>query len=249
MRLSRLFHKNPALKDYADGILVLIPLLPGVIPVGMIVGFVAAQVPLSALPGISQSGLIYAGASQLAIAQLIKDGALPITMILTGLIINLRLAIYSAAIAQHYASLPASIRLLIGFLLTDQSYALSVIHYNSNPNMTAAAKARFYLGGSLLTWFIWMGAVTAGFYTGAIIPSGWSLDFIVPLSFLTLLVPSVRDKATLVAAIVGATTAVVAHPLPFNLGLFIGALAGMVAGYVWERRHPPVIEPDNEEKS
>ena len=52
---------------------------------------------------------------------------------------------------------------------------------------------------------------------------------------MALLVLAIRDKPGLVAAIVGGFVAVAAFALPYNLGLLVGACAGVAAGMISER--------------
>jgi len=227
---------RPALKDHLDGIRAMLPLLPGAIPFGMIAGAVAAEARFGALAGIGQSVVVYAGAAQLAATQLVAEGAPALIVVLTGLVVNLRFAMYSASLAPHFAGLTLGRRMVLAYLMTDQSYALSITRYNNEPEMTATARARFYLGGAIAMWIVWLSATAAGFVLGSRVPPSWSLDFFVPLSFLALLVPGIRDSAAAVAAIAGAVIAVVAIALPFNLGLFLAAACGIAAGYAVETR-------------
>jgi predicted branched-subunit amino acid permease len=67
-------------------------------------------------------------------------------------------------------------------------------------------------------------------FLGAQIPRDWSLDFTLPLTFIALGIPTLQDRPTLAAALVGGITAVVLAGLPYRLGLMIGALAGILAG-------------------
>ena len=231
---------NEATKqDWIDGARVMLPLLPGAIPFGMIAGVVASNAGLDALAGIGQSVIVFAGAAQLASTQLIADAAPVLVVILTGLVINLRFAMYSAAMAGHLSALPRGRRWLVAYLMTDQSYALSVLRYAARPEMSLAAKFAFYMGGAIPMWTVWLAATAAGYFLGNRIPASWSLDFFVPLSFLALIVPSIADRANATAAVTGGAVAVIAWPLPFNLGLFLAALAGIAAGYAVERLLPP----------
>ncbi|MOA32819.1 hypothetical protein D3C78_1540680 [compost metagenome] len=84
-------------------------------------------------------------------------------------------------------------------------------------------------------WFGWNLSVLAGIYLGAGIPEDWSLGFAIPLSFLALLIPSLRSPATIGAALTGGVLAVLAVDLPYNLGLLAGALGGIIAGLLLER--------------
>ncbi|ABS63577.1 AzlC family protein [Parvibaculum lavamentivorans DS-1] len=227
---------RPALQDYADGIRVMLPLIPGSIPFGMIAGAVAAEVKLSAAQGIGASIIMFAGTAQLATMQLIAENAPALVVVLTGLVINLRFAMYSASLAPHFAGLSSAKRNLLAYVMTDQSYALSITRFARDNEMSGAAKFRFYIGGALLMWVFWIAATAAGYFLGNKVPPSWSLDFVVPLSFLALLVPGIRDSSTATAAAVGAGIAVAAWTLPFNLGLFLAAMCGIAAGYIVENR-------------
>ena len=87
-------------------------------------------------------------------------------------------------------------------------------------------------------WAVWLAATATGYILGNRIPANWSLDFFVPLSFLALIVPSIADRANAAAALTGGAVAVIAWPLPFNLGLFLAAISGIAAGYAVERLLP-----------
>ena len=79
---------------------------------------------------------------------------------------------------------------------------------------------------------IWAVATLIGFSLGAIIPESWSLTFVIPLMFLALLVPAVKDRSYLIAAIVSAIVALLAVDLPHNLGLMLATVAGIIVGFV-----------------
>jgi 4-azaleucine resistance transporter AzlC len=222
-------------RAFSDGIRIMLPLLPGAVPFGMIAGVVASDAGLDALAGIGQSVVIFAGAAQLASTQLIADVAPALVVIFTGLIINLRFAMYSAALAPHFAALPRGRRWLAAYLMTDQAYALSAMRYASEPGMTLSSKFAYYMGGASVMWIVWVGATAAGYFLGNRVPPSWSLDFFIPLSFLALVVPNIRDRANASAALTGGTVAVAGWGLPFNMGLFLAALTGIAAGYLVER--------------
>ena len=78
----------------------------------------------------------------------------------------------------------------------------------------------------------------AGVLLGATIPASWSLDFAIPLVFLALLVPAIRDRPSAIAAAVGGLVALGANDVAYNLGLIIGAVSGIAAGVVAERVAP-----------
>lgn len=73
-----------------------------------------------------------------------------------------------------------------------------------------------------------------GVILGARIPEAWSLGFAIPLSFLALLIPSIRNAATLCAAVAGGALAVLAVDLPYNLGMLTASLGGVLVGLTVE---------------
>jgi len=66
------------------------------------------------------------------------------------------------------------------------------------------------------------------------------LDFVLPLTFIALAVPAIKDRATTAAALAAGGAAVLAATLPLNLGLItaasVGVLGGLFAESVAERR-------------
>ncbi len=88
-------------------------------------------------------------------------------------------------------------------------------------------------------YVFWQAAVLIGIVLGAQIPATWSLDFAVVLTFIALLVPAVRTRADLAAAIVAAGVALAVAGLPYRLALVVASIAGIAAGMAIElgRRH------------
>ena len=67
-----------------------------------------------------------------------------------------------------------------------------------------------------------------------VIPAAWELDFALPLTFIALLAPALKDRAGVVAALVGGVAAVLAFALPYKMGILVAALAGIGAGMLVE---------------
>ena len=216
------------------------PMMLGVAPFGMITGVSSAAVGLGPADALAMSAFVFAGASQLAGLALLGGGAAAWVIVLTTLMINLRMAMYSASIAPWLRDLRPGTRLGLAYLMTDQAYAFSILRYRREG--ADFGRRDYYLGVALPLWFLWMGATAAGVLLGAQIPPSWQLDFAVPLTFLALLAPAVADRPGLVAALVGGTLALALQGLPYNLGLIVAALAGIAAGTAaesrWGRRTP-----------
>ena len=120
--------------------------------------------------------------------------------------------------------------------MTDQAYAFSVLRFRREPSMP---RRDYYLGAALPLWVLWQLTTAAGVILGAQVPPSWQLEFAIPLTFLALLAPAVRDRPGLSAAIVAGILALTLQGLPFNLGLILASFAGIGAGTAAERRWPP----------
>lgn len=214
--------------------MTVLPLVPGIVPFGMIAGIAPVDAGLGGDLAITMSLLIFAGAAQLTTVQLLADGALPLVVVFTALVINLRFVMYSASLAPHLRHLPAARRWPLAYLMTDQAYAASVTRFLRHDDPVAGHKHWFYLGTALCMWLPWQLATIAGVLLGAGVPPGWGLDFAIPLTFMALLVPALKSRPGLMAAVCAGIIATVTAPLPFNLSLILAAVAGVSAGLLTE---------------
>ena len=89
----------------------------------------------------------------------------------------------------------------------------------------------FYLGAGLALWGGWQLSTAAGVLVGARLPADWPLDFALPLTFIAIVVPLIRNRTLLAVAAVSGIVALLAAGLPFKLGLLAAALAGMAVGW------------------
>ena len=234
--------RDAALEGFRDAI----PILLAVTPFGLVAGVSAVEVGLPVAHAVGMSYVVYAGTAQLAALQLLAVGSPFAVILLTTLLLNLRFALYSATLAPHLRGPRWPVRLWMASLMTDQSMALGIHRYTTSPER--GAKVAYYLGVSVPMWIVWTTAATIGVFLGAAVPAGWSLEFAVPLVFLTLWVFALARGGGPVwwAGGVGAIVAILAQPLPFNLGLLVASFAGIAAGLVAEHlrdRRRPASDP------
>jgi len=183
---------------------------------------------------------VFAGASQLAAFSLIGQEAGVAVILLTTFMVNVRMAMYSASLAPWLRPLSVPTRTGLAYLMTDQAYAFSILRFRREPG---TPRRDYYLGVAAPLWLLWQVATALGAVAGAQVPPSWQLDFAIPLTFLALLAPAVRDRPGLLAAVVGGGLALALRGLPFNLGLVVGSLLGIAAGTVAERWWAPVPPP------
>ena len=226
-------------QDFIAGARDTLPILFGVVPFGMICGVGAVSVGLTPFETIGMMFIVFAGASQLVVYQLISIGTPWLIMVLTSLIINVRFTMYSAALAPHLQKESLSRKALLAFLITDQAFGVAVSRF---ANGLPANPAQYYYGSAITIWVIWHICVTAGAYIGTLVPESWGIDFAFPLSFMALMFATLKDRPTALAALVGGLIAVMAKGLPYNLGLVVAASLGIASGMVAESLRKPVGE-------
>lgn len=210
------------------GARAMVPWLVGVAPFGLVIGVSAAQADVSTLAGWLTGPLLYGGSAQIATIELLDAGAAPLIVILSALIINLRLILYSGAMAPHWRDRPRWWRLLAGYLLVDPSFAVGADGYE-RPTDRARAHAH-YIGGALTLWVAWLAVLATGAVIGTSLPAALQLEFAIPLYLVGEVVSRLRAKPTRRAALTAAAVSAVAVAAPLHLGLVAGILAGLAAG-------------------
>jgi len=224
----------PPRGEFLAGCREIAPALIGTIPFGFVCGVVAVASGLTALQGVMLSVFAFSGIAQLITSQLVAAGSPLVVTVSAAFIVSLRLLMYSAALSPHLAHLDRRWRLFLSYVMTDQSFAMAVRRY-SQPG-PVAHKHWFFLGAAATLYIPWQLSVALGVAAGAQVPASWSLDFAVVLSFIALLVPAVRTRADIAAAIVAGAVALVAAGLPYRLSLLLASMAGIAMGMAIEWR-------------
>lgn len=244
--MGRLMKSN--LAEFLRGVRAELPILVGVVPFGMIFGVLALQAGLTRLQAQSMSFIVFAGSSQIVFAQLVHLGAPGFVIVLTTAVVNLRHALYSASLAPYLQRLRPAWKMLLSYLLTDEAYAVTVINYQNCPQPCVQAESEqrmaaepdtrhwFFLGAGLALWTSWQLSTAAGIVLGAVVPQSWSLDFTLALTFIALVVPNLKDRASLVTALCAGLVALLAFSAPYKLGLIIAALVGILLGLLVEAK-------------
>lgn len=212
----------------------------GYIPFGLAAGAAMAQTSVDPIVSIVSGPIIFAGAAQLVAIQLLGSGAGVALVVLTVLIVNARHLLYSASLEPHLAGWSRPQRMLGAFLLADPAYALAISRFERPGGAgSKGEQLGYYFAAGIELLIGWTSLVTIGVLLGGLIPSWVPLELAIPLTFLLLVLPLLKDRAGLVAAAVGGIVALLAHPLPFGAGLIVGSLAGLVVGGIVLARTAP----------
>ena len=219
-------------RAYGRGILVALPMQLATAPFGMIFGALAIEIGLDAVQTMAMTVIVVAGASQLVALQMLAEQAPPLMIVLTAVVVNLRMAMYSAAIAARWQGVGPRPRLLAAWFLNDQSFALSVKRYDQNPLMPPSERVGFFFGVGTCTLTFWITGTLIGAVIGAQLPPEWPLEFAVPVVFISISAPMLRGMPNLAAALSACTLAIVLRDLPHGLGLIAASMVGIAVGMV-----------------
>jgi len=219
---------------FVAGVQSELPILLGVLPFGMIYGVLARAAGIPAVEAIAMSFIVFAGSAQFIATQLIAGGTPGIIILVTTAIVNLRHMLYSASVAPYLKALPARWKYVLAYVLADETYAVAIAHYSGETELPPHHQW-YFLGAGLTVCAGWQISSIIGVIIGAQIPASWSLEFTLPLTFIALTIPSLKDHPMIAAAVSAGVVAVLANGLPFKLGLMAAALTGIGVGLLLER--------------
>ncbi len=210
------------------------PLIVGAIPFGLIYGALAAGAGLSFGVAAGMSALVFAGSSQFIAVGLVAAGTGWPFIVLTTFVVNLRHALYSASLAPYVKHLPQRWKLPLAFWLTDETFVVAIRRYDQ-PD-PSPYKHWYYLGSAMFMYTNWQLCTWLGLAFGQLIPNAaaWGLDFAMPVTFIGMVVPYLKNRAMVITVVIAGGVALLGYSLPNKLGLILAALAGVVAGIVAE---------------
>ncbi|MWV38484.1 MULTISPECIES: AzlC family ABC transporter permease [Natrialba] len=224
-------------EDFVTGVRDITPAIPPNIPFGMLFGATAVEVGIAPLEAVGMSLFMFAGAGQLAAVDLLRtDTALPIVLI-TVMVINVRYMIYSASIAPLVRDLSRRWRAVMGYALFDINFAILTSKFQidgetkeSSSRVSNIHRGWYYLGLTVPAVGSFVIATYIGALAGGAIGDGLNLEFAIPLIFIALLAPSIENFGTLMTVIAATVVSVTTVGLPFNTGLLVAIICGVLAG-------------------
>lgn len=217
-------------KLFLQGAIAMLPLSIAVIPWGLLAGSYAVESGLTTIESQALSAILFAGSAQLVATGMIKAGASLTTMLLATFFITSRHFLYSVSMRSKISPLPLRWRLALGYLLTDELFAICGQQSDKQFN-------RWYaLGAGLSFYLLWNLVTLIGIFAGSYIPSmnELGLEFAVAATFIAIVIPNVKSSPVLAAVVVSLILAVVCSYLGIESGLMIASVGGMFAGYITE---------------
>lgn len=236
--------RDSRMDEFVAGVRAELPLLVGVAPFGFAYGAYAVNSGISTGMAQAMSAIVFGGASQFVGVRQIAGDVPGIVVVLTALLVNSRHALYSASVAPYVDHLPARWRWLLGYLLTDEGYAAAISRLR---NGAARHRHWFLFGTCAALWASWQFTTAMGVFVGTAVPESWSLEFALPLTFIALIVPTLRDRGALAAALIAGLAATIGFRWEYGINILVPLLLGLGAGVavtrVWPAPERGHVEP------
>lgn len=203
-------------------------------PFGMLFGVAATEAGMDLLSTMVMTVVVIAGASQFTALVLLQENAPTLIVIVTALAVNLRMAMYAAALAPWFRGTAPGMRLLLAYFNLDQNFGLASLRFPEEPDWTRADRVAYFLGAALAITPWWVTFTLVGALAGSSVPDWLSLDFALPICFIAIVGPGLRSLPHIAAAVVSVVAALSLSWVPYSLGLIIAALIAMATGAALE---------------
>ena len=210
------------------------PFILVVAPFGLLFGVVGTEAGLNLLETMTMTILVIAGAAQFTALALWEENAPTVVALLTALAVNLRMAMYSAALVKHLRGTPRGLRFLVGYTMVDQNFALLDAKASAEPDSTWQFRFGYFHGAFFVMSPFWYCFTYIGAVFGAQIPPEYAIDFALPITFLALIGPMLRSIPHYVAAFCSVVFALLFNAVPYGLGLMAAAILAIVIASMTE---------------
>jgi 4-azaleucine resistance transporter AzlC len=180
----------------------------------------ARTADFGAAQAIVMSATTFAGSAQFAAASILGTGGTAAAAIVAAVLLNARYAPISMTVAGEFRGNVVR-RIAEAQLIVDESWALS-------RRTDGTYDQRLLVGGGLVLYACWVGGTVLGAVIGDSLgePESYGLDAAFPALFLALLVPQLRDRRAVAAAVLGGLLALALIPwAPPGVPIIAGAAA------------------------
>lgn len=209
------------LRDFVTGAIKITPLCLAVLPWGLLAGSMAIQAGLSPLQAIGMSAFVFAGAAQLVSLGMIMAGAPLVSIVISVFLITSQHYLYALSLRHSIKAESLRKRLIFGFVLTDELFAISSTqsHY----------QYRVLLGAGLWFYICWL----LFSYLGVMLTSSFDnlhqlhLDFSIVATFIAIIIPLVKNRHVLLGVSITILLTILFLYLDILMGGLLAALIGM----------------------
>jgi len=172
-----------------------LPNVFGYIGIGISFGIVAAAAGMSVWMATLMSLIVYAGSAQFILISLLAIGTPIVSIVLSVFLVNSRMILMSMTTANFFKKNSLFENILIGSLITDESFALSMNKLNFTDGKLTF---KWFNTVNLMAYLVWAASTMVGAMLGKVIsdPEKLGLDFALVAMFIGLLyLQLISDKS------------------------------------------------------
>ena len=223
--------------EFRMGLLKTLPIVIGVIPFGLAYGVLAVHAGLTIGETLLMSLVVFAGASQFMAAGMLQAGVGGPAIVFSTLLINLRHLVMGLSLSPYLSETKPRWQRMLAFGMADETYLVTITHYRHQGD--SQGNRHFMLGSAALMYAVWAVASFSGALIGQAIadPLKWGLDFAMPATFITLLLPHVVSWRLFAVVVVAGGAATVSSLLIHGKWyIIIAVVVGITTGLLLEGR-------------
>lgn len=214
-------------REMLAGAATTLPLLVGYLPFALLIGVAAGKSP-DPLAAWAGALLIFGGSAHLSVIELVGDGSGVAAAVGTGVLINARLAVYSASLLPLWRGARLHHRLLAAAAVIDPIWLIAR-RREARPGAIEERRA-FYAGAAVTLALGWSAMIAVGVVLGARHSATAILGICIPLCLSALVAPHLRTSAGVRCVAAAGVVAVLTSSWPSGTGLLMAMVAGAVAG-------------------
>lgn len=221
---------NQKSQDFMQGALDILPLSIAVLPWGILAGSVAIDAGLTIPQAVAMSAVVFAGAAQLVSLGMWSADATAITIAITVFFLTSQHFIYALTLRKDISVLASYYRIPLGFLLTDELFAVAM--------QKSQRRAYYLLGAGLSFYLAWVLFSLLGIYLASTIPnlSSLHLDFSIVAVLVAIIVPFIKNWVSLLGVLTTIISSLCLTALHIEAAILISGMLGMGVEVYMERR-------------
>ena len=208
--------------SFRKGARDILPMLLGTAPFGLVFGAFALEMELGILGGQGLSAIVFAGSAQFVGANLYGQGASLLIVFITTFFINMRHALYGAALAPKLSKVRRREQLFMSFFITDEAFAIV--------SRFTIIQSKYFWGAALAMYFNWQAWTFIGLLSGSYFKEYLSLNsgFLLVPAFIAIIFPQIKTKSSFLCMLVAAGLSLVLSSLPYQAGFIISAILAIL---------------------
>ncbi|WP_321371820.1 AzlC family ABC transporter permease [uncultured Desulfuromusa sp.] len=217
-----------------EGAVAAWPICLGYIPIGLALGVLAQQAGLSWWTVAMMSVLVFAGSAQFICVAMLAAGASVAAIIFTTLIVNLRHALMSSALAIYLSGINRKFLAVFSYGITDESFAVNMSRFRDGDWNSWQALTVNHIAN-----LVWIFATITGSLVGQLVPQGaFGIDYALTGMFICLLVFQFHGRIYIITGLLSALISIAWYILIPGDSYIVGAsICAATLGFLLQRRY------------